>query len=525
MQRLLQLYKAWSGNFPAAANSLPKAGSNRHYVRLSAADGSTAIGVISPDVSENRCFIYLSRHFAAVGLPVPAILAVSPDSTAYLQTDLGTTSLYQELRHGRESGSKYNDKERSLIAKTLRMLPHLQVRGAVGLDVRELLSPRSFNEQAAMFDLNYFKYCFLRTADLAYDEVALEEDLHKLASDLVAPAGTPKDRNGDPIQTFLYRDFQARNVMLCGENAQPHFIDYQGGQIGPLQYDLASFLWQASARYPQTLREALIDIYLDELCKLCSFDEEAFRNQLHLFVLFRILQVLGAYGLRGYFERKQYFIDSIPPAIQNLRRQLLDGVCTPYAYLEETLQRLVDLPRFELAPASSSCSSSSSQSVPSVQTPEPARACPVVSTVNGAPLVVRIYSFSYKKGIPADPSGNGGGYVFDCRSTHNPGRYEAYKTLTGLDAAVIRFLEEDGEITRFLRHVYALADAHVARYVERGFTSLVFCFGCTGGQHRSVYSAQHLAEHLHCKFKGIEVRLCHREQGIDVVFPAAVNNK
>ena len=134
-------------------------------------------------------------------------------------------------------------------------------------------------------------------------------------------------------------------------------------------------------------------------------------------------------------------------------------------------------------------------------------------------LVVRVFSFSYKKGIPADESGNGGGYVFDCRSTHNPGRYEPYKQLTGLDQPVIDFLEQDGEILTFLEHVYALADTHVARYIERGFTLLMFSFGCTGGQHRSVYSAQHLAEHLHEKF-GVEVQLVHREQQISTCFPA-----
>ena len=217
-------------------------------------------------------------------------------------------------------------------------------------------------------------------------------------------------------------------------------------------------------------------------------------------MLFRILQVLGAYGLRGYFERKKYFLDSIPPAIQNLRRQLLDGTCTPYPHLYDTLQRLTELPQFN-APAPCHGQASRSQ-------------------YDGmGHLVVRVFSFSYKKGIPEDTSGNGGGYVFDCRSTHNPGRYEPYKQLTGLDAPVIKFLEDDGEILPFLDHITYLADAHVKRYIERGFTNLMFSFGCTGGQHRSVDSAQHLAEHINRKF-GIEVRLCHREQGISQVLPA-----
>lgn len=533
MEKLLQLYKSRFGHAPETTESLPKAGSNRHYVRLTC-DGQSVIGVVSPDVRENRCFVYLSRHFAERGLPVPEIFAVSDDATCYLQTDLGQTSLYQALKRGREAGAQYDESERKLIAKTIRLLPHVQVTGAEAIDEAQLLPPTRFDEQAAMFDLNYFKYCFLKTADLAYDEVRFEKDLQTLAADLVKAAGCPANGQGQPLTTFLYRDFQARNVMLV-DAKKPHFIDYQGGQVGPLQYDVASFLWQASARYPQTLREAMIEEYIEELRTLCDFDEEAFRSKLHLFVLFRIMQVLGAYGLRGYFERKQYFIDSIPPAIQNLRRQLLDGVCLPYPYLEEVLHQLVSLPKFNEVPAApsnlppkgeasgskskdisgkSEVSNHKSEVLSGAAAPAPAGG----RAGEGAPLVVRVFSFSYKKGIPADESGNGGGYVFDCRAPHNPGRYEQYKHLTGLDAPVIKFLEDDGEILQFLDHIYPIADAHVARYIERGFTSLMFSFGCTGGQHRSVYSAQHLAEHIHQRF-GVEVRLCHREQGISVTLP------
>lgn len=507
MQRLTDLYRQLTGQAPLNAEPLPKAGSNRHYVRFTAADGTSVIGVINANTEENRCFIYLSRHFAEKGLPVPAILAVTDDATRYLVSDLGRTALYDALQRGRKAGGEYNEEERRHIRATMRLLPHLQVNGAEGLDERQLLSPRRFDSRAAMYDLNYFKYCFLRTKDLACDEVRLEDDMLRMADDLVLPAGI-----GDrPL--FLFRDFQARNVMMA---PTPHFIDFQGGQIGPAQYDVASFLWQASARYPHALREEMTAEYLDELRQLIAVDEEAFRRGLQLFVLFRVLQVLGAYGLRGYFERKQYFIDSIPPALQNLRRLLLDGVCTPYPYLEEVLKRVADTDdREQPAPVRQE----------KTQHPDAAASAEGQASDTPAPsLVVRIHSFSYKKGIPDDPSGNGGGYVFDCRSTHNPGRYEPYKRLTGLDAPVIRFLENDGEILRFLQHVYALADTHVERYIERGFTSLAFCFGCTGGQHRSVYSAQHLAEHLHAKY-GVEVRLCHREQGISQIFPPACGKR
>lgn len=491
MQQLQQLYKEWCGDSPSKIERLPKAGSNREYVRFYDKNQQTVIGVIGPNCKENHCFIYLARHFRSKGLPVPEILAVDADESRYLQTDLGNQSLYQALKKGRENQSQYDENEIELIRRTIRLLPHIQIEGAEGLDFDQCLSPAYFNEQAALFDLNYFKYCFLKTTDLAFDEVLLENDMEKMAQDLVAcnEGGT----------TFLYRDFQARNILLDTTGA-PCLIDFQGGLCGPLFYDVASFLWQASARYPQTLREEMIAEYFDELSHLITVDEAVFREHLQLFVLFRILQVLGAYGLRGYFERKKYFIDSIPAAIQNLRRMLLDGVCTPYPYMESVLKRLVDLPQFNEAPLPHGEASTSPYD-------------------GKGPLVVRITSFSYKKGIPEDPSGNGGGYVFDCRGTHNPGRYEPYKKITGLDAPVIKFLEDNGEILTFLDSVYQLADVHVARYLQRGFTSLMFSFGCTGGQHRSVYCAQHLAEHLNQKF-GIEVQLCHREQQIQTVLPA-----
>ena len=247
-----------------------------------------------------------------------------------------------------------------------------------------------------------------------------------------------------------------------------------------------------------------------------------FVDRLTLFVLFRTLQVLGTYGFRGYFEHKQHFIDSIPPAMENLRDLLkLRETALPYPYLRDVLQRLTEMPQFAphetpIQPRKDGFKTTSADIYPL----NPQDGLPTFSKYDGkGPLVLTVYSFSYKRGIPEDPSGNGGGYVFDCRSTHNPGRYEPYKKLTGLDEPVIRFLEDDGEIITFLEHVYALADKHVARYIQRGFTHLMFCFGCTGGQHRSVYSAQHLAEHIHQKF-GIEVHVIHREQNIEQIMPA-----
>ncbi len=323
----------------------------------------------------------------------------------------------------------------------------------------------------------------------------------------------------EKCDAFLYRDFQARNVMLDPKGA-PYFIDFQGGRKGPYYYDLASFLWQASAKYPYKLRRELVYEYYNALKQFTEVPTpHHFVARLSLFVLFRILQVLGAYGFRGYFERKQHFITSIPPAIQNLR-ELLAVTNFPYPYLMSLLRKLTELPQFQQIATVASRADGYKTTDRNPYTPHPQDGPPTFSKYDAqGPLVVKVYSFSYRKGIPEDESGNGGGYVFDCRSTHNPGRYEPYKQLTGLDEPVIRFLEDDGEILTFLESIYKLADAHVRRYIQRGFTSLMFSFGCTGGQHRSVYSAQHLAEHIHEKF-GVEVQICHREQNINQVLKA-----
>ena len=514
MEQLRELYRQWSGVEPAHVERLAGAGSNRVYFRLTApADSAfpSVIGCVGTSREENRAFIYLSRHFVSKSLPVPEILAVSDDESRYLQSDLGSVSLFDAIRRGREAGGQYDDEEIRLLETTIRLLPKIQILGAEGLDWSVCYPQPSFDEQNVMFDLNYFKYCFLKATEIDFHELKLEADFRQMVADL-----TSDENSAD--WGFMYRDFQARNVMLSSSLSLPlhspltslpipSLIDFQGGRRGPIYYDLASFLWQASARYSDDLRRHLVDVYYDELQQYKDVRaREDFDRQLRLFVLFRTLQVLGAYGFRGYFERKPHFVASIPPAKENLRQLLKNStVCDAYPYLKMVLLQLC-------AEEETTCETISKSSEPTIEAiPKPTKA------PEKKPLVVRVFSFSYKKGIPEDESGNGGGYVFDCRSTHNPGRYEPYKQLTGLDEPVIRFLEDDGEITTFLESVYKLADTHVERYLERGFTSLMFSFGCTGGQHRSVYSAQHLAEHIHEKF-GIEVRLCHREQGIFSVY-------
>ena len=509
MKELLQLYKQWSGAEPVETVKLAGAGSNREYYRFTAPDGTTVIGARGTSRDEDHAFIYLSNHFSRRKLPVPKVLAVSGDELRYLQTDLGSLSLFDAIAGGREAGGRYTVKEKQLLVKTIRALPDIQLRGARGLDFSNCYPQQEFDMDSVLFDLNYFKYCFLKPTELDFHELKLEADFRLFAKDLTA----------ERAESFMYRDFQARNVML-DKGGNPHFIDFQGGRKGPYYYDLASFLWQASARYPHKLRRELVYEYYQSLKNFTEVPSTRhFADRLSLFVLFRTLQVLGAYGFRGYFEQKKHFIDSIPPAMQNLR-ELLQRDCFPYPYMMDMLRRLTQLPQFSrLEQPALSRADGFKTADRNIYEAHPQDGPATFSKYDGrGPLVVRVYSFSYRKGIPDDESGNGGGYVFDCRSTHNPGRYEPYKKLTGLDEQVVRFLEDDGEILVFLESVYKLADAHVRRYLQRGFTDLMFCFGCTGGQHRSVYSAQRLAEHLNEKF-GVEVRIVHREQNIRQTLP------
>ena len=466
---LESLFERYAGAEPVSCVALTGSASHRRYYRLTGPDGRTLIGVEGTDADENCAFLTIDRHFASKGINVPEVVA--EDGLCYLQEDLGSTVLYDALSAGRKSGS-YSPEEVLLLKKTIAALPKIQVEGARGLDFSVCYPQPSFDARMVDFDLNYFKYDFLKLTGLEFNEVFLQDDFDRLRADLLA----------EPSDTFLYRDFNARNVMLVG--GEPYFIDFQGGRRGPVYYDVASFLWQARARYPEALREELLQVYLDALRAYGPVDETRFRERLRLFILFRMLQVLGCYGFRGLWEGNKAFSDSIPPALEIVQSLL---PFQDYPYLSEVL---------------TSISEGSRKHTPSEEQKEKSE------------LTVTIYSFSYRKGIPEDASGNGGGYVFDCRSVHNPGKYERFKQLTGLDAPVIKFLEEDGEILRFLDHVYALVDAHVERFLERGFTHLQVSFGCTGGQHRSAYSAQHLAEHLASKYP-VKVHLIHRERGIE----------
>ena len=463
-------------------------GSNRVYSRVTDEQGRSLIRVEGTNRDENRAFIYMARHFHKLGLPVPELYTVSDDEMTYTQEDLGDTLLFDAIKNGRETGN-FNETERTLLKRTLRALAHIQVEGAKDFDWSICFPVPEMDERAIRWDLNYFKYCFLKGTKIEFSEPKLEDDFDRLVFNLLARESSGLySLNEQREWSFLYRDFQSRNVMI--KDGKPYFIDFQGGRKGPTQYDVASFLWQAKANIPASLREELIDAYLDELKKLqpCMAESE-WRAALPHFVLLRTLQVLGAYGYRGYFERKPHFLESIPNALKNL-----EEIFTQNPELQQEYPTLFLLSKY-LPRTTVKRRSTDGQSQ-----------CQA--------LVVTIYSFSFKRGIPADESGNGGGYVFDCRSTHNPGKYDEYKALTGLDQPVIDFLEKDGEILTFLNSVYALVDHHVERFLERGFDHLQVAFGCTGGQHRSVYCAERLAAHLKEKYN-IRIHLIHRERGID----------
>lgn len=472
METIRSLFEQYSGNSSYTLTALPSSGSHRQYFRISYRGGS-CIAVAGTDATENSAFIYMAGHFRSLGLPVPEVLAVSQDGMCYLQEDLGDTTLFDAVAEGRMKGS-YSKDECALLHKAVSYLPAFQFTGAKGMDFSKCRPIERFDRMSVMFDLNYFKYCFLKPSGLEFSETALEEDFISLCNRLLKSNSC----------NFQYRDFQGRNIMISPEG-EMFFIDFQGGRMGPPHYDLASFLWQAKARYSPELKRQLTDTYLDSMSEYCRTDRNAFLEELRHFVLFRTLQVLGAYGFRGLYERRPHFLESIPYAMDNLK-ELLSEPFREYPYLCRLLLQLV----------------------------------PVFGhreTCDDGLLHIRIYSFSYKKGIPSDESGNGGGYVFDCRGVPNPGRLPEYRSLTGMDAPVIGFLESRSETGSFAGLTAQMADMHIDNYLERGFSSLMFCFGCTGGRHRSVYFAERLAGHIMERYGNsgkVKITVTHREQNI-----------
>ena len=390
MDTLIKLFTAYTNEEVIKTERITGSGSNRQYIRLIGSQ-TNCIGVIGESVQENEAFFYLANHFENKELPVPKVYAISADRRCYIQQDVGKISLFDVLSK-RSRKKLFGFEEKGLLIETIRLLPHFQFKGADGLDFSRCFPVSDFDERSIYWDLNYFKYCFLKPSGIDFSEMELENDFAALSKKLLA-----QESNG-----FMYRDFQSRNVMINDKSV--NFIDFQGGRRGPVYYDLASFVWQAKADYSDEERNILIDNYLEEASLFTKIDKRLFCQTLRHFVLFRTLQVLGVYGFRGYFEQKSHFLQSIPFALKNIAGLLQEGF-PEYPHLTEVLHELLDK---------------------------------LQNTVKVKPsdLLVTVFSFSYKKGIPEDQSVHGGGFVFDCRAIHNPGRYDEYKELTGLDEPV-----------------------------------------------------------------------------------------
>jgi aminoglycoside/choline kinase family phosphotransferase len=455
-------------------------GSGRRIIRLFG-ENARAIGVLYDVREENLAFIEFSRHFRKHSLPVPEIYAEDLDHGAYLEEDLGDITLFEFLSANRD-GEQVAPPAIDSYRKALTILPRFQIVAGRDLNYKVCYPRSSFDRQSIAWDLNYFKYYFLRLAGIPFNEQALEQDFTRLTKFLLTA----------PHDYFLYRDFQSRNVMLCDGN--PFFVDYQGGRKGALHYDVASLLYDAKADLPPALRQQLLDHYLDALANFIPLDRDAFMQHYYAYVYVRIMQALGAYGFRGFYERKPHFLQSVPYALKNIR-WLLHNVELPVA-----LPTLTDAFRSMLG-------SEKLQHLSSATEVEP----PKGKGTATSPLTVRVFSFSFHRGgVPKDESGNGGGFVFDGRSLPNPGRQEQFKNLTGKDTPVSEYLEHQEGVHQYLASVRALVDNSVREYQRRGFANLMVSFGCTGGQHRSVYLAEQLAKHLRAT-NGVQVVVHHTE--------------
>jgi len=472
IQSIKDLYKDYTGGAECEVVKLPQSGSIRYYFRIYDGD-KTVIATYGDNIKENNTFIYFSNEFRKKGHPVPEVYISNEEGTIYLQEDFGDTSLLKELESKGFVPEVYN-----LFQKSLKALAALQINGDAGLDYSKCITSHEFGKQAILSDLLYFKYYFLDPLQLPYDKEKLLDDFEDLSTYL-----TRVD-----YKYFMFRDFQSRNIMV--KDKAVHFIDYQGGMKGALQYDVASMLWQARAELPEEWKASLLDYYIDCVDELLNneLDTQRFVSQYYGYVLIRLLQVLGAYGFRGLFERKAAFLSSIPLALKNLKWFLEHktfGIVLPEFH--DILKRVVSddiIHRFE-----------------------------TVKATEETPLVVEVNSFSYKRALPKDVSGNGGGFIFDCRGILNPGRFEEYKQLTGKDKKVIDFLEQRTKMNEFVNNVMNIIDISVEEYIKRGFGNLQINFGCTGGQHRSVYAAEAICRHLKTKFN-VKTRIRHIEQEI-----------
>ena len=468
-----ETFKNWYGKKADFIHKLPQTASYREYYRVSY-NGDTVIGVINEDRKENEAFLSFTKTFNKLNLNVPKVLYEDLDKDVYLLNDLGDTTLYS-LIHANKHDYKAAPQLIELYKKALEQLLKFQIVADKSIDYNYCYPRSKFDLQSIVWDLNYFKYNFLKLGRIAFDEQLLENDFKKFA-DFVSSVNT---------DNFLYRDFQSRNLMI--KDDQLYFIDYQGGRKGALQYDVASLLYDAKAEIPQYLREELLNHYLDKLESDYGYDRNEFIKSFYAFVLLRIMQAMGAYGFRGLFEKKVHLIKSILPARKNLKYLLQRGKLDfGIPHLHEVFRNIISSDEFNIY---------EERFLPNDK------------------LSVTITSFSYKREFPIDLADNGGGFVFDCRGLNNPGRHLEYKLLSGRHPDVIRFLINNSNVDEFMDNVYKLVDSTIEKYLELGFKNLMVNFGCTGGQHRSVYCADKLYEYLKNKYD-INVFLSHIEQGI-----------
>jgi aminoglycoside/choline kinase family phosphotransferase len=470
--RVARLFARQYGAPPASISAVAADGSARRYFRMPTPEGGTVIGGYGSDRRENRAFLSFSSSFRTAGLPVPEILAENRRQGIWLEEDLGDDSLFDLLAAARSESGAFPDEMLELYSAVVRILPRFQVDGGRVVNFRVAYPRRAFDRQSMAWDLNYFKYHFLKLAHVSFDEARLERDFSKLLRFLLEA-----DR-----EHFMYRDFQSRNIMVRA--GEPWFIDYQGGRRGALQYDVASLLYDAKADLPSGVREALLHCYVEALEEVAGVDAATFMVHYRGFVLIRIMQAMGAYGYRGFFERKPRFLQSVPYAARNISDFLEEGLPVPLPELEAVFSRI-------------------------------ARRWADDESQNGqeSALRVDVTSFSYRTGYPEDRAGHGGGYVFDCRGISNPGRRAEFVHMNGLDDPVASFLEAQPEATSFWEGVRRLTESHVEAYRRRSFSSLSIGFGCTGGQHRSVYFAERLTRHLAELYPDLEVVVTHRERG------------
>ena len=467
--QIKELFSRFSREKITSIDMLPQSGSERRYFRI-LTSGISYIATHGTNLKENETFIYFSKHFKKKQLCTPEIFCVNENKDIYIQEDFGDLSLMTQLETDGYVQSAYD-----LFRESLAQLALLQIKGHEGMDYKRCLTNTSFGKQAIMADLLYFKYYFLDALRRPYDKQKLIDDFEALSNYL----------SHTEYKFFMLRDFQSRNIFITQDN-KVHFIDYQGGMKGAPQYDVASLLWQARANLPDAWKLKLLEDYMDSFEKIIDkpIDREVFRSQYNGYVLIRLMQVLGAYGFRGLFERKAHFLTSIPLALQNLKwfinNQSLGLAVTEFKRVLEICVSDEVIKEFT----------------------------PVQATAE-TPLLVKINSFSFlKTGYPKDETDNGGGFVFDCRGILNPGRIEAYKTQSGLDKPVKDFLEQQTRMPDFMNSIYNVVDIAVEDYIKRDFESLMINFGCTGGQHRSVYAAEALARHLRNKFK-VKIELQH----------------